>query len=367
MMKTLFKMFRTMGKGQKRLLKIVGAFFLLCIVVVIVLGVMNNRTHSYASMESKLLAAAKDYYNDNKDTLPVQESGKVSVNSEKLIELKYMKEFSKYNKNAEDCIGNVTVMNNAGQYLYVPSLKCANYKTLTLYDKILEEQTVTEGDGIYEMYGDYIFRGEYPNNYVKFANQLWRIMRLTSKKEIRLIQVKTNVNGTWDNRYNIQTKTNSGITDYEISRINAKLNQLYEETFSEKDKMYIISQNLCIGTRKEKETRNDGSIECSTLTKKKYPVGAIQANEYMIPSLDFNCRFQTDSSCTNYNYMTKFDKAFWSITTSNLNNYQAYYINDGVERTDASRTKYYQMVIHLNGEIAFKGGKGTEEEPYEIY
>ena len=79
MMKTLFKMFQSMGKSQKRLLKIIGVFFLVCIIIVLVLGVMNNRTHSYESMESKLLAAAKKYYNDNKDTLPMQEGGKVSI------------------------------------------------------------------------------------------------------------------------------------------------------------------------------------------------------------------------------------------------------------------------------------------------
>lgn len=196
-----------MGKSQKRLLKIVGAFFLLCILIVIILGVMNNRTYSYGAMESKLLAAAKEYYKENEDALPIQESGKVSISSEKLIELNYMREFTKYNKNAESCSGVVTVMNNAGQYLYIPSLKCADYKTETLYDKILEEQSVTEGDGIYQMYGDSIFRGEYPNNYVRFADQLWRIMRLTNGKEIRLIQEKTKVNGTWDNRYNIHDTT----------------------------------------------------------------------------------------------------------------------------------------------------------------
>lgn len=367
MMKTLFKMFKTMGKSQKKMLKIVGLFFLLCIIIVIVLGVMNNRMHSYKSMESILLEAAKEYYEDNKEALPVQDSGRVSINSEKLIELEYMKEFIKYNKDSESCTGVVTVMNNSGQYLYVPSLKCADYETRTLYDQILEEQTVTEGDGIYQMYGDYIFRGEYPNNYVRFADQMWRILRLTNGKEIRLIQEKTKINGTWDNRYNIKTQKNSGITNYEISRMEASLQKLYEQSFSQTDKSYIISQNLCIGTRGEKETRNDGSVECSTLTKKKYPVGAMQANEYVIPSLDSNCKFQYNSSCTNYNYMTKFDKAFWIITTSNLNDYQAYFVDYGVDKAEASRTKYYQMVIHLNGEIPFKDGKGTREEPYVIY
>ncbi len=366
-MKTLFKMFRTMGKGQKTMVKLIGIFFLICIIIVIVLGVLNNRSYSYESIESKLMEAAKKYYKDNENLLPIQESGKVSVSLDKLVELDYMKELTKYNKNAEGCTGIVTVENNAGQYLYIPSLKCTDYKTLTLYDKIIEDQTVTEGDGLYQMYGDSIFRGEYPNNYVKFADQLWRIMRLTNDKEIRLIQEKTKINGTWDDRYNIQTKKNSGITDYEVSRMKERFQELYEETFSKTDQIYIISKNLCIGTRATNETRNDGSIECSTLTKKKYPVGAIQANEYVIPSLDSNCRFQSDSSCMNYNYMTKFDKAFWSITTSNLNNYQAYYIDYGVEKVDASRIKYYQMVIHLNGEIPFKGGKGTENEPYEIY
>ena len=368
-MKTLLNMFKSMGKSQKRLLIVIGLFFVGCLIFVIVFGILNNRTLSYTQMEEKLLNGARSYYEDNQEFLPKQDGGKVSIDSSKLIELKYMKDFKKYNKNDSSCTGTVSVTNHRGEYLYIPLLKCSEYETNSLYNQILKEQSpVTEGEGLYVMNEDYVYRGEYPKNYVQFANQLWRIVRLTKEKEIRLIQVESpEVEANWDDRYNINVGYSAGITDFEISRIKDTLMDAYEDTFGEKDKSYIISKKLCIGSRNKKETTNDGSVECKKVTEEEYPVGMLQANEYLLASIDSNCQRQTNSSCMNYNYLSKLKNAFWSITTSDENTYEAYYFRNTVRPTEAIEFNAYRLVIHISGEVPFQSGDGTKANPYVIY
>ncbi len=365
----LYAILKNMGTKQKMLVKVILAFFVFCILFVIVVGLVKNRKLSYTEIENKLVSAAKSYYNDYAELLPQQDGGSVSVDSATLIEKEYMKEFVKYKKDAESCLGTITVTNNNSHYLYIPTLKCSDYTTTSLYDQVLKnEEIVTEGTGLYQMDNDYVYRGEYPKNYVKFADKLWRILRLTGSKEIRLIQVDSYQETPWDNRYNVTANYNAGITDYEISRIKDKLSSIYtdEDNFSEKDKSYIVSKQLCIGSRSKKETNNTGSVECSKLTEEAYPLGMIQVNEYVLASIDENCKLQTDASCINYNYLTKLESNFWTITSSNKNNYDVYYISGMVNSIAASEFKPLRIVLNVDGTINYKSGDGSVENPYII-
>lgn len=363
----IFNMFKSMNQKQKLLVKAILTFFAICIILVIVVGLIKNRKHSYSEIEEKLVSAAKSYYEDNEKLLPGKDGGTVSVDSLTLIEKEYMKEFTKYNKQAESCSATVTVTNNGGKYLYIASLKCVDYQTESLYEKILKnEKIVTEGTGLYAMDNDYIYRGEYPDNYVEFAGKRWRILRLTSGKEIRLIQEDYYQASPWDNRYNVNSKYNSGITSFEVSRIKDKLAKIYETDFDDTDKSYIVSKQLCIGKRGKKETDNSGKIECSTLTENTYPLGLIQANEYVIVSTDKNCSLQSNAACTNYNYLTKLENEFWTITPFNENDYEVYYIQNPVRRDTASDFKAVRLTLNIDGNITYQSGNGTKEDPYVI-
>lgn len=367
-MKNLLKAFTTMDKKQKMIIKGALIFFALCIVIVIVLGIIKNRTRSYSEMEDILVNSAQNYYRENTELLPKQDGGTVSVDSMTLIENKKMKSFEKYNKSeGSTCSGTVTVTNNNGYYLYIPNLKCENFKTNTLNDQILKDnEIVTEGIGLYEMNGDYVFRGEYPNNYVRFAKQTWRILRITSSGEIRLVQNETTENeAPWDNRYNVNSQATTGITKFELSRIKDTLNKFYEN-LKDDFKPYIINKQLCIGSRDERETKHDGSVECTTLTEGVYPISLPQVNEYVIASLDQNCKTQRNNACGNYNYLTKILKNVWSITPNKANDYEVYYINSTVRPTEASEYMEYKAVINLDGSIVYKSGNGTKDDPYII-
>lgn len=356
-----------MNKKQKTLVKGILLFFAVCIVLVIVIGFIKNRKLSYSEIEQKLVSAAESYYSDHKDLLPQQNGGSASVDSLTLIENEYMKEFEKYNKDVVACSATVTVTNNNGYNLYLPDLKCEGFKTTSLYNKIMEDQPiVTEQSGLYDIDGEYVFRGEFPNNYVEFADKMWRILRLTSGNEIRLISVDSYQEKPWDNRYNVNAKYSAGITKFEISRMKDRLAEIYEENFDDDVRPYITSKQLCIGNRNKKETKNDGSIECATLTEETYPIGMLQVNEYVLASVDENCKLQTDTACINYNYLRKLDGSFWTITPSNENDYEVYYASGAIRTSVASEYRPIRITLNIDGNIVYKSGKGTLEDPYVI-
>jgi hypothetical protein len=365
-MTKLVEIFRGMSKKQKIILKVIIAFFVVCLIAVIVVGTIRNRKLSYSGIEKKMISAAEKYYSDNSELLPSQEGGSVSVDVATLVENKYMKELVKYKKSAESCSASVTVTNNNGLYLYISTLKCSDYETTSLYKEILNTQeVVSEGSGLYEVDGTYVFRGEYPNNYVKFADKTWRILSLANN-EVRLIQVDSYQENPWDNRYNVNALYSSGITTYEISRIKDNLDTIYQADFNDREKSMLVSKQLCIGSRSKKETDNTGSVECSKLTENTYPVGLLQVNEYVRVSLDSNCKLQTDSSCTNYNYLAKLTGHFWTITPSDENDYEVYYISQPVSKMSASEYLPIRLVLNIDGSVAYQSGDGTVDNPYII-
>lgn len=360
------EIFKTMDRKQKLILRSVLAFFVICIVLVVIVGILKNRKLTYTGIEDKLISAAEKYYSKNEELLPQSEGGSVSVDSLTLIENKYMKELTKYNKEAESCSASVKVVNNNGKYLYLPSLKCSEYQTTTLYNYITNNEPIVETDtGLYQYEDEYVYRGEYPNNYLKFADKMWRILSLKDG-EVRIIQSDSFQESPWDNRYNVNSNYSSGITTYGISRIKDKLATLYESSFKDRAKTLISSKQLCIGKRNKKETNNSGSVECAALSEDYSPVGMIQANEFVRVSLDKNCKVQTDTSCSNYNYLSKLEGHFWTITASSNSDYEVYYVSNVLVTGIASDYYPIRLTLNLTDGIRYESGTGTVDDPYIV-
>ena len=117
---------------------------------------------------------------------------------------KLMKPLSKLKKNVS-CTGKVVVQKVNNKYIYTPYLDCCNsYKTEELYKSIKNKnKVVTSGNGLYEMNGEYVFRGDTVNYYVKLSKWLIRIVKITSDNKILLIpEYKDYYSDVWDDRYN---------------------------------------------------------------------------------------------------------------------------------------------------------------------
>lgn len=72
----------------------------------------------------------------------------------------------------------------------------------------VEVPIVTGGDGLYFMDNGFVFRGKNSNNYIKFNNEIWRIISIDSNK-IRIIKNSSICNIPFDfNDINVWEKSN---------------------------------------------------------------------------------------------------------------------------------------------------------------
>lgn len=347
-------------------------FFLILFIVKLFIGSVVP----FDKIENIMVRAADQYMAKHEDKFNKNEPYEtIELNVSDLVVEGYMDDFSKYTAKNVMCSGKVLVVRNDENVSYIPKLDCGDaYKYQNLVEVITKpENIVTADSGLYKVEGDqtyYIFRGEYPDNYVSYAGKTWRILRIDENNNIRLIQQDAEENIPWDNRYNIDKKYAAGINDFEgtqASRLKDSLVSLYnnEELFTEQDKSLIIPHQVCVEKRAKNEFNNTGSIECSKKSE-LMGVGSIYLSEYFQVSLDANCLGVDSPSCVNYNYLAKLDKRFFTVTASNENSFDVYAIDKGVQIYRASQYAHVRMVANLNPNLNFKSGTGTEKDPYII-
>ena len=169
----------------KKLLIIGGGFFGVLILFIIIVSItrsISNKKNPYEKIKSNAIVAAEDYYDSLKEKLNSGES--IEVTFDELVSKKYMKEYSSKLNDGVKCNGKVVITNNFDNILYTAIMDCGkNYKDETLYDHIINNnEIVTSGDGIYDLYGRYIYRGEKVNNYVEFDGKIWYIVDIEKNK-----------------------------------------------------------------------------------------------------------------------------------------------------------------------------------------
>ena len=113
-------------------------------------------------------------------------------------------------------IGKYTCMNASTSCIAMVKIKevdttsNATFNYVTKADKYLQGiGTTSKNSGLYKALDDdgdsYYFRGDIKNNYVSFANILWRIVRINGDKTIRLVKdesiSESKFNEVYDNKY----------------------------------------------------------------------------------------------------------------------------------------------------------------------
>ena len=360
---------------------IIIVFILLLFLIFFIIGKLRNGSLSYDEIEEKMLVSAKKYYSDNNTLLPEADNDSSEVDANVLSSGGYMKDLNSYVKKKNvKCSGKVIVTKSGDKYNYVPVLDCGkSYKTNSLYDMLINS-VVDSGDGLYQFnqYYDggegvaYVYRGEYPKNYISINKTLWRIVKINTDGTINIVQSnddpKKNDYYYWDNKYNIKTNTYEGINDFNVSRIKRKLELYYEnDTFIPTEyKSILLPRKVCIGGRSIKDTVNNGKIECSKISDVKMFYSILQTNDFINASLDKNCKRIEDASCSNFNYLTKFGKTWWFITV-NSKSYNKGYAADGIAyRRILSYQASIRVSTNLNKNVVYSSGTGTKADPYII-
>lgn len=348
---------------------IMGATIIIIILLVVISSCSNKSSSSntYSGIEDNMVNAARKYYDARSNNLPKEEMGTVKVTIGTLIEAELLKEVKDPKDNSNTCDGYVEVKKVSDDYVYTPFLTCkGNYEPKYLSDIIKNSKSDEYGNGVYNMDGEYVYRGETVKNFVLFNDQVWRIVKTDSAGNIALVFDEDN-NGyrtPWDSKYNSTVDRNYGVTtDYLHTDIRKYLVDFYENNFSEDSKAKIVSKTICLGTKAIDEA-DDIAKECSVTREEK--VGLLVVSDYRRASLDNECTRYDNPSCTNRNYFSGSDIDTWLLTAVSDNNYEAYYLSTTVNVSRASSSKKVYPVVYITKDSIVLEGDGTYDNLYRI-
>lgn len=353
--------------------KVVIAMEIFCVVIIFISIISScsngKKIYTYSELESKMISLAKNKYSKEKDLLPKKDKDIVTVSLQTFVNEEKLKPISEIVENNSACTGNVSVINNNGYYVYIPSLDCgADYKTKTLYDT-LTSNVVTEGNGLYQVDNEYIFKGDTVDNYLKLGEKTYRILRINGDGNIRVFDTTKNVRSSWDNRFNVDKNSSVGINNYVTNNINSRIKDAVEEYYKSDDftddlRGYFVTHDACVGKRSINDFINDGSLECLEAIPNQ-AFSLVQANEYFNATLDSNCINAESSSCQNYNFFSSLENT-WTITADKDSSYYAYRLNGELTLSRTSNTTNIRVVALLNKDLVLFDGDGSVNNPYII-
>lgn len=360
---------------DKKFLIIAGIIVLFPIILILFLAIIrgcSNAKLSYQTYEQKMITSAGSYFNGK---MPEQEAESKTVSLKKMVEKGYIKSPEKALKD-NSCEGSVTVRRNGssvdtndGGFLnYTVDLKCKDYKTSHLLDKITEE-IVTSESGLYKDENEYIFRGNKVNNYINFYGQNYRIMSIDEDGLVKLIkEVPEPSTRFWDNKYNVEVNSSYGKNIYKDSAILSYLITDYQNSkrISKKAKEHIVAHDVCVGKRSVNDYSISKELDCSEILEKQI-VSLINVSDYARASIDPNCDSTIAKSCKNYNYLSNVSASSWTMNSIKENTYDVLFLSDGVQEVQpASTYSEYSMILYIDGNELYQDGKGTANDPYKI-
>lgn len=344
-----------------------GATVVIIILLVVINACSNSKT-SYSSIEDEMVEAARTYFSSRESRLPKEEGNSVEVTVGTLIDSELLEEIKDPNDKNQTCEGSVQVKKVGDDYVYTPFLKCeGNYEPEYLADIVKNSQLDEYGNGVYQIDGEYVYRGDDVDNYITFNNQTWRIMRVTSDNNIKIIlNQNINENYSWETSYNVNQGRDVGITsDYLNTNIRKTLVAFYD-SLDEKSKSLLLKHSLCIGGVTEGEQYSKEK-ECSKTKEDEY-VGLLNPSDFKAASLDESCTSLSQEQCSNRNYLISSAYIYtWTMNTVASNDYQVYiFANGKFYASDASSSNSINPVVLLTSDVIISDGSGSEEDPYVI-
>lgn len=362
---------------------LIGMFiFIICVFVILIGGALiYNKfffSKTYTETEELMREAAISYFKANNSKLPKVINNSTTIKVDTLVKQGYIKDLGKYLKGAKSCSGEVIVTNINGDYRYAPYLDCGKkYQTISFIDYIKDNVKIVVNDnGLNNLNDTLVYRGDNVDNYLKIGGKIYRIVKFVDGKAV-IILTDNSTETIWDNRYNVITSSNTGINDYEVSRIKDYLNALYEETgenrlLGKRSRMLVVSHNLPIGKRCNADNDKSGKLENAQVLENQY-IGLLTVSDYLNASLDENCTGVLEDNaskpCSNYNYLNRYKYNWWTVTANSKNTFRAYVVNkdeDIVKSTNASDKAYVRPVLYISSDAIYVSGNGTKDKPFVI-
>ena len=380
--------------------------------------ITENVTVSYTSSSNKIVAESFRFD---------QDTGYFIL--ENLSELKSYdsSDVGKYTCNSNSTSGKCTAMykinnvtdttvDNVDEYS-----RNANYNTITKADKYNSTSTsvLTSESGVYKTEDDdgesYYFRGKIDNNYVSFANNIWRIVRINGDGSIRLIHASdigtskfssstliSSAGYTYNNE-NACTKESPCISDYNKetsafannktatdSVVKTYLEEWYINNLKDYDDKINLS-NFCNDTTITSNNvtgvteyygaynrmyKGTPTLKCANTMETyggnyKLKIGLLTADEGNYAGINYKSISATSSTTskgvdkTNYLYYGK----YWFSMTPSFGRLNCLFTNGIYSNGLVSNrvmARYIRPVINLKSDIQITSGDGSESNPYVI-
>lgn len=214
----------------------------------------------------------------------------------------------------------------------------------------------------------YYFRGNVQNNYVSFANMLWRIVRINGDGTVKII-LNNNITGStiYTNKQNLEYLEKISNNNY-----NTVLNNWYNQNLKEYDQ-YISQTKYCIDINKEGENlsnyfrinlSNNPTFNCLG-KKNNTKIGLLTVDEVVYAGATIN-------NSNDYFYLnhSEINEAWWTMSPAKDQIEGIYYYEISSNGTILANSvgdieKKLRPVINLNKDIEVTG-KGTIDDPYTI-
>ena len=269
----------------------------------------------------------------------------------------------------------------------------------------IEVEIVDGGSGLYvDQYinNRYIYRGNNPKNFVKFNNELWRIVSIDDDGNIQIMRDdvlddrvfdskgvrdinSSNPAGSycedaydgcnaWAANENIVGKPKkimNGSFTGEVTRDSEVLVYLNSEYLNTLPLKNIISYNWNIGGADLYDTMKQ-LIYTEGSVKWNGKVGLITASDYLKATTSKKCDTIENMglnyvSCTENNWMYKEGKTWMTVSSHLDSTTYLWYIGDEgyMNGMPANEAHGVRPIIYLSSDVVFNGD-GSEEKPYTI-
>lgn len=220
------------------------------------------------------------------------------------------------------------------KYYKIYNPKSANGQSLLLLPTAIAKnsEVVYEGSGLYMNGGDYVYKGKNANNYLRYSNFIWRIVR-------------TNTDGTVDivlDDYINTLPWSVSKSSYVDSDINKYVNDFFGKYL---DKDYLVPTQICTD-----EVNDLKSFSCRNRNEDYY-VRLLTVSEFVNSKADGT-------------YIANEKDTLWLSTRSSDKVWQ---INGlSLSLADSNRSLGIKPVVKLKSTVALKGGEGTKENPFYV-
>ena len=218
--------------------------------------------------------------------------------------------------------------------IYNPKVDSSNGSVLLAKDIVGKTEFATDDeDGLFSSGGNYIYKGDVKNNYLKYNNMLWRIVRINSDNSIDIIL----------DDYMTLLPWNSKLTSFTESEIYKYLNNDFLELL---DTDLLNKTSFCTN-----KITNIAEITCEETNTDNY-VKLLDVANFL------------NSVNNGKSYLVNGEQYFWLADYGN----ETIWHTKGVKVSFSEANTFYQVrpMVRLRNTITYTTGDGTIESPYIV-